>query len=73
MSTLLVHRHPTTTQPQPELGFRFEKQAHSRTDVRKSEYVNFILKHQAWTRIMHVRGEKCVGQNESDALHGKRY
>jgi hypothetical protein len=41
--SLLSHHHPTganaTAQPRPELGLRFEKQAHSRTDVRKSGYV----------------------------------
>jgi hypothetical protein len=43
LRSLLVHRHPTganaTAQPRPKLGLRFEKQAHSRTDVRKSDCV----------------------------------
>jgi hypothetical protein len=64
--SLLLHHHPTganaTAQPWPELRLPFEKQAHSRTAYKEVLLCYFILKHLAWTRIMHVRREKCVGQ-----------
>jgi len=73
---LLVHHHSTganaTAQPRPELGLRFEKQAHSQTDVW-SLIVLFHFKASSLEVYNACKREEMRGTNESDALHGKRH
>jgi len=71
---LLVHHHPTganaTAQPRPDLGLRFEKQAHSQTDVRSLIMLFYFKTSSLDVHNACKRGE-MRGTNESDALHGK--